>query len=475
MTELEKIQQAITNLKTCLDTDIYKYFPTVFNSLRFVSKSERGECATGFYNWAKENADKQPLKFAYAEFLLAIYHFMCEENETSLHLLINVRRQFDELNDPEGTGLCAMLIGAIYRTLANFDLALKILWEGLELLKKSGHYPVSLSACANSIANINFEMHNYDAALEMFTLTYEESKKARDAYFNIYALHGLAKVNMRQNKFDEAKAFLEEALHLAKEENNLLQISNSITELANFYHRQGDLPKAESLDKEALAIREEHKFIGGAITNCVHLGEIYIMQSKWDDALQILNKGLAFAEQSKVKPKMYQVHFLLSEMYDQKNEPIKSLHHFKIFHRLREQVEQEDSARKLADAKLIFEAEQTKKENIIIKKQKEEIQKKNFELQETIDELTLTKVSRKAKALTLLLAVVLFIFEDPILGFALKILSSNNYYLSLAIKMIIIFSLSPINRAIESYLLKRVIRRKKFQPAFAYETNNSMN
>ena len=471
MPELEKIKEAISNLKTCPAADIHKYFPSAFSSIRFITKSERQECAKDFYNWAKENAEKEPLKFSYAEFLMALYHFMGEENEASLHLLTGARKQFDELNDPEGAGLCAMLTGAIYRTFANFDLALKVLWEAYNLLKQSGHYPVSLSACANSMANINLEMHHYDEAIEMFNVTHEESKKANDAYFNIYALHGLAKVNMLQNKFDEAKSFLEEALQLAKQDKNSLQISNSLTELANFYHRRGDLSKAEALEKEALEIREENRFIGGAITNCVHLGEIFITQFRLEEAEEILNKGLALAEQSKVKPKIYQVHQLLSEMYAQKKEPVKSLHHFKIFHQLREQVEQEDNARKLADAKLIFEAEQTKKENIIIKKQKEEIQRKNIELQQTIDELTLTRVSRKAKALTLLLAIVLFIFEDPIIGFSLKILSSNNYFLSLGVKMAIIFSLSPINRAIESYLLKRVVRKRRIEEQMlAYES-----
>jgi hypothetical protein len=131
---------------------------------------------------------------------------------------------------------------------------------------------------------------------------------------------------------------------------------------------------------------------------------------------------------------------------------------------VREQVQEEDNARKLADAKIIFEAEQTKKENVIIKRQKQEIEKKNIELQETIDELTLARVSRKAKALTLGVAIVLFIFEDPIIGFSLKLLSSHNYWLSLFLKMAVIFSLSPINGAIEHYLLKKVIRKKKQYP-----------
>ena len=130
----------------------------------------------------------------------------------------------------------------------------------------------------------------------------------------------------------------------------------------------------------------------------------------------------------------------------------------KMFHEIREQVEIEDSARKIKNVQIIFEAEQTQKENIIIKKQKAEIEKKNIELQETIDELTRTKIGKKAKAFTLVIAIVFFIFEDAILHFALNIISTKNYYFSLIVKMAIIFSLSPINKFIEKYLLKKVIK-----------------
>ena len=109
----------------------------------------------------------------------------------------------------------------------------------------------------------------------------------------------------------------------------------------------------------------------------------------------------------------------------------------------------------------MFEAEQTKKENIIIRQQKAEIHAKNIKLQETIDELTLARINKKARALTIGLGIALFIFQDRILGFALDLLSSNNYFLSLGVKMGIIFSLSPINGAIEHYLLRKVIKKRK--------------
>jgi tetratricopeptide (TPR) repeat protein len=464
MTNLETVRQSIGELKTCPDADISKHFSSVTTFFKYLTKEEKNDCATSFYRWAEENCGCEALKFSYAEFLLGMYHFTIEEFEQGLHLFSKARKKFVDLDDADGKANCSLLIGATYRTFGNFDLALKISFEAYSQLTQSANNPSALAACANNMGYINFELHHYDDARSMFQVGYEESKKVNDFYFMIYSLHGLGKVSMQKNEVFEAKEFFEKALHLAEEGHNQLGISNSITELANFYFKENDLAEAERLNKQALIMREENHFAAGAITNCIKLGEIYIKQARWEEALEVLNKALAMAEQIKIKPKIYQVHLLLSKIYKSMNDLEKSLHHYEIFHEVREQVQEEDNARKLADAKLIFEAEQTKKENVVIKRQKQEIEKKNIELQETIDELTLARVSRKAKALTLGVAVIMFIFEDPIIGFSLQLLSSDNYWLKLFLKMAVIFSLSPINRAIEHYLLKKVIKKKKQHP-----------
>jgi len=71
----------------------------------------------------------------------------------------------------------------------------------------------------------------------------------------------------------------------------------------------------------------------------------------------------------------------------------------------------------------------------------------------------------------LALVIVLFIFQDLILGTALRLLASNNYFLSLAVKMTIIFSLSPINRGIERHLLKKVMQKQKLRRAVAADAS----
>ena len=461
MTHYENIKQLLTEIKNCAPADISKYFNPVSHIFALLTKAEQNECAKEFYNWAEENSLKQPVKLCYAEFLLGVHFFLSDDLETGLRWLREARNSFELHNDKEGIGMCTTVMGGTYRTQGNNDLALKTWWEAYGLLNQSGTYTFFLSAASNGMANVYLEMQNLDEAYKMFQISLERSEKTDDFYFINYSLHGFSKVYMQQKKQAEAKECLEKALAFAEKSKNHPAIATSMTELANYLFQTGGVKEAEQLHKRALRVREEHNALGGATTNCIKLGEIYNKQSRYEDALHILLHGLAIAEKIKAKPKIYQMHLLLSEIYQNRNEAEKSLNHYKIYHRVLEEVEKEDNEKKLKNIKIMFEAEQTLKENAIIKKQKAEIEKKNIELQETIDELTLTRISRKAKVVTLVISIVLFIFSDSILGFALNILSTDNYFASLAVKMGIIFSLSPINAAIEKFLLRKVIKKKK--------------
>ncbi len=471
MNNSEKIKHLIAELKACPDAQLSICFSAVVDVFLLLPKAEQHKTAVEFYKWAKAHATLQPLRFCHAKFLMAWNCFLRDHHEPALRLATEAQKLFENLNHRDGVALCGALMSGIYRTLGNIQLALKTQWESYLQLKTSGVYPHFTGGCTFNLAHIYLEMQNYDEALGMFKAMYEQADKTKDHFWMPYALHGLAKVYMLQNKYADAKEFLEKAMLLAPEEENPQSIANCYTELANFYFRQGDLSMGEELHKKALDIREKNRFVGGAVTNCIHLGEIYIAQSNYEGALAILLKGLAMAEQIKVKPKIFQVHLLLSKIYECRCEPEKSLTHFKLFHEVRERVEKEDSARRLKNAHLVFEAEQTQKENVIIKKQKCEIEKKNVELQDTIDELTKAKIGKKAKAFTLVIAIVFFIFEDFILHTVLNVMP-DNYFLLLIIKMVIIFSLNPINKMIEEYLLKKVIRGKKHAHSKEEEPSN---
>ena len=205
MTDYQNIKRLFTEIINCKATDIPKYFSEVTDLFPLLNKTEQNECANTFYLWAEYHAAQQPEKFCYAKFLLAHSYFLSEQHEKALHLAIETKKIFDERNDCIGAGCCLSLMGGIYRTLGNYDLALKNLWEGYRLLESLHTFSHFTSACSYNLGSIYFEMQNVEEAIHLFKNTLEYSEKAGDHFWSNYSLQGLGKIYLSQNKYIEAK------------------------------------------------------------------------------------------------------------------------------------------------------------------------------------------------------------------------------------------------------------------------------
>ena len=461
MANMEKVRQDLEELKSCSEDELVVQFTGLMPEYLQLSPGELATLSDTFHEWALGEAERSPRKLRYAELLLSARYTQSGKNPESLLQLVRTEHGFEELGDEDGLAIANMMTGIVYRSMGNVDLALKSLWKAYVHFRDTGHCPFFLAGCCNAMGHLNLELHDLPEARSLYKQGTEVIMRIGDDYFTIYTLHGLGKVSLLEGEPEAAAGFMNLALEVAQSAQSQVLIANSLTELANLRMHTNELAEAERLHADALAIREGNYLIGPAVTNCLELGEIHLQQGRQEDALRILTKAHDLAESINLKPKLAQAHLLLSRVCKSIRSHEESLVHHEAYHALRETIHEEDGARRLSDAKLIFEAELTKKENAVIRAQKEVIEKKNRELQETIDELTITKVSRKAKALTLGVAVVLFFFEDPIVGFGLRTFHSDNYFLSVFIKMVIIFSLSPINGAIERLLLNRVVLKKR--------------
>jgi tetratricopeptide (TPR) repeat protein len=458
---LEIISRLFEKLKANPEANPSASCEQIIELFPVLNKEEQKDFSDTFYAWAQKYKTKHPLIGCYARHLHLANNFFSEQHETVLTEAPGVQKAFLENNEPAAVAAISVLTGSIHRTLGNVDLSLRSLWDAYGQLNKLNRFEHYKIACRFHIGSIYMELNNDEEALPILKDTLELAKNRQDSIMTVYTLHGLGKLYLKQGNFENARLMFGEAMEAANQAASPSLVSSAETEMGNYYFETGNFDESEVLHTKAVETRLASKFIGGAITNYIRLGEINLKQSQPDEAIAVLNKGLALAEQIKVKPKMYQIHLLLSDIYHGKNDLSQSLFHYKQYHDLQQQAGQEDNAKKIKNVKLVFEAEQTKKENSIIKKQKAEIQKKNIELQETIDELTITKAGKKAKAFTLLFAVVFFIFEDSILHFVFHLLPVKGFWISLSIKMVIIFSLKPINSLIEHYLIRKVIKKKR--------------
>lgn len=387
--------------------------------------------------------------------------------QASLAILTKARELFVEIRDEQGIYATTVMEGCNYRTLGEIALALKRFLDAYQNLQNASCYRHFLGFCLHQLAEIYSETGQFDEALRFHQLCEKQTSSPETENKTILSrtLNGIGAVYRLQKKYSLAFEYLQRALELTEQINNPSAKARVLTDMGVYYFEMGDYQRAVEYQQEAMDIRKRMHIDHGVVTNMILLAEILAKSLKRDDAIGLLNKALSMAEEIKVKQKIFQIHFMLSEIYQLNGDLVRSLFHYKAFHLIREEVQSEDNEKKIKNLHLVFQAEQTIKENAVIKAQKLEIEVKNQQLQETIDELMITKISRKAKALTMIVGITLIVAQEPIFSLVLSNISDHNFLLAIAAKVTIIMSLKPIDIAIEKYLLNKIIIKKRVRPA----------
>ena len=451
---LEKLDLLFSEAKKNPESSSEELFLSFWPLSVSLTRQERTETATRIHEWAKSIVNIQPVTLAYATLTLCQMSFQNEQYEQALEYGSEAQKLFSALADEDGEAMCIMFFGNIYRPLGNVELALKYLLDAYPKICKAGKYKFFQCTMSFNLAEIYSDTNHLDESLKLYDDTISVANTNRYTYIEGLATNGTACVYLKQKKYGLATEFFNKALDISKQMNFPLFQARVLTDFGDYYRISGDYEHAIENNKEALSMRESLQNRGGVITNLMNIGEINTIQSKKDEAIKDLEKALILAEELNIKPKIFRIHELLSGIYLAGNELSKSLFHYKAYHEIRDIVNDEDREKKVKNLQIIFEAEQTKKENTIIKAQKAEIERKNLQLQNTIDELTRTRASRRAKAITLIVAIGLFVMEEVITELILHPnLPENNFLISLGANGVIVFSLKPIENGIEHYLL----------------------
>ncbi len=441
--------------------NVIEFFGSLWIPVVNLPRDEVMQLYHKIYDWAKQHKETHAQIFALATFNFGFIAFHSEQYDEGLKYYTEAQNLFSEQNDDNGIAICNIGFGGIYRTLGNIDLALKYQQDAFHQLHKTHAYSVFETVSIYGLASLYNETKNYERAIDAFKQCIEISGKYNNKHFVMLSYDGLGEAFHQLQKDEIALEYFNKALAMGEETGNKNFYSRVLSDVGTFYFDKKDFEKAIQFHTEALKIREEINLQGGAITNLIQLSKIYQLKNDYDEALAMLNNAMSLAEELKVKPKIFQVHLMLSEIYEQKNELEKSYEHYKQYHKINEEVNIEDGEKKLKRSEMIFEAEQTKKENIIIKEQKKQIENTNIVLQKTIHELTFSKINRKAKTITITIAILLFIIEDSILHYVVAPITHHNFFISLAANFSVVFCVKPIERIVEHYLIKRWVKEEK--------------
>lgn len=312
-------------------------------------------------------------------------------------------------------------LGLALSTIGNYQEAIKYALSGLEIDKKSNNLQ-HISSSLNGIAIIYQRWEIYDKALEYQLESIKISEKAQDQKEIANGNYNLGNIYCKLGKVEQGLKYLNLALEKYQD---LLK-----SDTTNFYYRQGlsealyscggvylgrnELDKAISEYNKSLAIK--HKTLDKlGISNIYNqLGTIYVLQERFPLAIRsffqslqyktLINdpKGIAIAffnianvyyrqneigksenflqkciETAKTiheKETLKEAYWLLSEIFEIKNDKEKALEYFKLYTAYSDSVMNENTTKIVEELSVKYETDRKEKENQIlsltIKKQK---------------------------------------------------------------------------------------------------------
>ena len=250
-------------------------------------------------------------------------------------------------------------IGIAYGTLYAYEDSLKALLSGLELkehLDKELIYKLN-----NNTSNVYFFLGHYEQALDTlkeatFHINIEENPRV-----HILSEMNFGKIYTKLEKIDTATKHLEKAKLIAEQHPEHSDLFTGIYEnLAELYVAQNLNDKATGYFQKAIKLAQEANRKSYSANVLVSLAKCYLAQGNIELSLNALNSAVELSEKDLTR---LNIHKTYSELYEQLGEYKTALEHYKRYHDLKEDVQNERSQSRIQGMMIKNDTERVQNEN----------------------------------------------------------------------------------------------------------------
>lgn len=354
----------------------YTFFESMWSSLTtFANNSESRSLMDKILQWANAHEADNPEFFEFSYLTIGAVEFLSDNFEVANNYLDKAMALYAKRSDEDGIAACSIFKGYLHRSQGDLDLAMKYGLGAIDQLTKSGKHKFFLIIGCYWIGGVYAESGHLEEAHSLFQKGLETDYPMGIKYMGARLTNGRAGVYQQQKNHKLALEHYQKALDLCATTTERTFEARGLTDLGDYYSTIGNWEKAIEYNKKALALRQKMKVVNGSITNYMNLGDLYSKQRRFADALDVLSQSLHLAEEIHVNAKVYQIHKKISDTHLLMGNTSEAFAHYRSFHEIGEEVNHDDMEEKLKKQVQLFQAEQTRKENIVITEQKKEIEK----------------------------------------------------------------------------------------------------
>ena len=252
-------------------------------------------------------------------------------------------------------------LGIVYTNLGNYELALEYFYRTLKIKQDIGD-SYAEARVLNNLGEIHLNLKNYDQALPFLekSLVIKRGNN-NDQAGEATTLHNMGTLYRLTNKTQTALGYYQQALAISTERGQKNGMAESIFGLGELFSSQKDYRRALEYYQQSLAIRED---IGEQLgmASCLNkIGFTQIRIGDYDNALRSLERATRIAESIAAKPELQNNLQYLAELYAAQGRYFQATQFFKDYDKIKDQIYNEDRARKIANLNIVYETQQKEK------------------------------------------------------------------------------------------------------------------
>src|SRR5690606_6418294 len=133
--------------------------------------------------------------------------------------------------------------------------------------------------------------------------------------------------------------------------------ARALNDLGCICQQQHQIDEAIEFHEASLALREQVGNRQAQSTSLINLGLACLDRGDAARALDVLHRAREIAEAAGARPRIYQAHEALARAYEQLGDLASALTHYKAFHRVKEEVYNEETDVRLGNLHVSHEVE----------------------------------------------------------------------------------------------------------------------